>query len=277
LPVEIKILSKKELRNQKKKLVDEPPPRAVVSKGMDQQKNSEFMKTDVICNSNEKEHVEFRPSIDRTLEKAKQDAEEERLNAFNTVTPARVVQNHSSYCKGLKPVLIRLQKLLPGCTIMPGEISQGNNHCEEFELRFQRKTDDNTYKFVARSGQTIQDVSISIKNSEVFTEELICECIKKAIGDRTQQTEELSTADVDLSNYNRYRTYERQSFWKREHEQYHLKMKEQEHEVKRQQEIKKHTRRLATKGISSDVIEEYAERDIDIISGKNRSRHSMKG
>jgi hypothetical protein len=32
----------------------------------------------------------------------------------------RIVQNHSTYCEGLKPVLSKLQKRLPKCTILPG-------------------------------------------------------------------------------------------------------------------------------------------------------------
>ena len=49
---------------------------------------------------------------------------------------ANVPQNHSTHCDGLMQVIAKLQKKLSKCTIVAGEISSGNTHCEKFELRF---------------------------------------------------------------------------------------------------------------------------------------------
>ena len=87
---------------------------------------------------------------------------------------ARIVENHSTYCDGLKPVLYKLSKKLPkDCTILPGEISQVGSHCEQLELRFQRNIDDNTFKFVARNGSTTQDVIISVSTPETITKQVL--------------------------------------------------------------------------------------------------------
>lgn len=277
---ELKILSKKELRKQKKKLTQEECQESSMPKETDSLINStlveqSFISSPIIENVNSK----LERLIDTATEKAKQDATEERLNTSKMTAPARLVQNHSSYCEGLKPVLTRLRKTLSGCTLLPQEISRGKDHCEEFELRFQRMVDKNTYKFVARYGSTSQDVTISVPDAEFFTKELLCEGIEDAIISKSQQVqnqEGTSDNDIRFSTYNRVRESERQSFWRMEHQQDYLKVKKREDEIKRQQEITEHTRKLASKGVDSAAIEQYAERDIDIISGKNRGKCSMK-
>jgi len=74
--------------------------------------------------------------------------------ASESHSSARIVYNHSTHCPGLRPVLIRLQKYLPGATITPGKIASVANNAEEFELRFQRAESEGGYKFVARHGFT---------------------------------------------------------------------------------------------------------------------------
>jgi hypothetical protein len=192
------------------------------------------------------------------------------------VAPSRVVQNHSTYCAGLKPVLIRLQKLLPKCTIIPGALSQGEDHCEEFTLRIQRAIDTTAYKLVARNGYTSQDVIISTEGAMAINEESLIGSIATALESKALREDvQEPSSEICTSVYNREMHKGRQDFWREEHHAKHEKVKQHEQELKLEQKIEEQRRKLATKRIDRDQIEKYAKRDVAIISGDKRGKMSM--
>jgi hypothetical protein len=200
------------------------------------------------------------------------------IEALGSAGAARVVQNHSTYCEGLKPLLLKLQKRLPGCTIIPGEISRVTAHTEIFELRFQRRQDEHTYKFVARSGHTTQDLAISTAG-EVYSQEYVCETIKRVVSENQRSSVENSSAfsdNISISSYNRTVQQQRDSFWREEDREKHRRAKERETETRHEKRVEERARHLKTKGIKSALVQEYAERDVDILSGKTRTSHSMR-
>lgn len=261
IPEDPKPLSNKDLRKQKKQ-------------GVQPSNSTSKIQNDLAANIFNVKITALEKSLEKTREEAITDAKHEASST--SAEPARVVQNHSTYCEGLKPFLIRLQKHLPGCTIIPGEISQGKTHCEQFELRFQRMINEHTYKFVARNDRTSQDVSINTSNPQIFTQELICETIEKIIADKAESTETKKTSgDIPFGSYNRELHNARQTLWKEQHQAKHEQQKERETESNRQKEIDKQRRKLATKKVDPKILDQIAERDVDIKFGENRGKYSM--
>jgi Predicted metal-binding protein (DUF2103) len=188
----------------------------------------------------------------------------------------RIVQNHSTYCEGLKPILAKLQKHLPKCTILPGPLSQSSSHCETLELRLQRMLDESTYKLVARNGYTSQDVLISPVDTKLFNEELLKENIETVLADKKIFNPQAVSDDICLSQYNRGLAQARQNFWREQHQEQHQQIKEQEKEHKMAEQVKQQRRKLVNKSIPTEKLTDYAARDTQIISGKDRGKYSMR-
>lgn len=269
------ILSKKALRKQKREGVQQ---QIEYSSKQAEKEDFSLLSTEKSCLPNSNTDHESKKLMNRTREEALENSEKEKQSFFNEKKCARTVQNHSSYCEGLKPVLARLAKDLSNCTIIPGEISQSkSNEYPQLVLLFQRMSDEHNYKFVARRGHTVQDVLISVPDSQVYTEEFVCECIEKAIKGKVEREDEeiLEPDEIAMSSYNRIVAANRQGFWKGEHQEKHKASKEREKEIKKEEKIKKRSRILATKRIPSAEREQYAKRDEDIVSGKQRGKCGM--
>jgi len=191
--------------------------------------------------------------------------------------PARLVENHSTYCEGLRPVLVRLQSALPSCTIIPGKISCGESRYETLELHFQRAADSNTYKFVARNGGTAQDVMISVSDADKFTEAVVCERVEKVLAHALNRRASIEATEVDLplSAYNRSLAAERKNAWKPKHQKKHQEEMEKEKERKIEDKVRIFSRTLHTKGLPAGEVEACAARDVKIVSGESRGKHSM--
>lgn len=210
-------------------------------------------------------------------QQASDDVKAESLSKPTSTNRARIIENHTTYVEGLKTVLVRLSQLLPGSTIIPGELTQLSNKVEELELRFQRTlVDEHTHKFVARNGYTAQDVSISVTNHEKFTKEFLSSSIEKIISDKSRKTvPSIDNKEVSLGLYNRVAVHEQQQLWKQAHKNHHQRTKLQQHNVKKNKIIQQQVRKLASKGLPSGQIRDYAERDVSIITGENRTKNSM--
>jgi hypothetical protein len=271
-----KILSKKELRKQKKE--NKQSENLTSDKPVE---STTFITNELAATNNisdEKKDM-WEKSLKKTKEIAINDAKQEASNTPPANESARVVQNHSTHCEGLKPILTRLGNALPNCTIIPGPISPGNSHYEEFELRFQSIADEktHTYKFVARKGYTSQDVLISTSNPEVFTEELIRETVENVLAAKKHKPIETKQTNnnIQWSSFNRTFHKESQNLWRERHQQNHQQQIQHEKEIERQKKIDSQIRTLVTKNVDPRVLQETAERDVDIISGELRGRYSM--
>jgi hypothetical protein len=62
---------------------------------------------------------------------------------------------------------------------------------------------------------------------------------------------------------------------KKKHQEQHEVLKEQEKIIKRKKKVKEQSRALANKNIPIAERKQYAERDVDILSGKVRGKYSM--
>lgn len=263
------VLSKSELRKQKKQQRKEKKPQLKA--------NAEIVKTKAPDST--PSAPTSQSTTKKLLDELKNVVADEKRNIASAATSGRLVQNHSTHCEGLIPVLTRLTKQLSGCTIVPGELSQGKDHCEEFELRFQRAIDDNTYKFVARKGCTKQDVTISVSDAKLITKEIICDSIQRATTKQPKTANHQSTDnDIPLSTYNRVVKQARSNVWKSVHQKQTEENNKREKEALRQAKVKQQARKLKTKNLPSDKLQAYAERDVSIIAGaKNmRTSNSMK-
>lgn len=174
-------------------------------------------------------------------------------------------------------MLLRLSKQLSGCTITPGRLSTVQSKTDSFVLEFQRATDKHTYQLVARNGHTAQDVLISVSDTEIYSEEVIKEKIAQAQErNLPEKVKPTHTEDVCSSQLNRAVHSARQSFWRNEHQEKDAYQKARDKEAKKQMVLKEQERKLAGKDIPSGAVADYAARDVDIISGNNRTKNSMK-
>lgn len=217
---------------------------------------------------------------DKTREMVLESSAKEELEAI-TNKPGRLVENHHTYCEGLRPVLQRLQKSLPKCTIVPGIITQTDQaRREHLEVEVKAGNDDHTFKLIARNGQTVQKLKISFPSKQtMFTIDYLTECINSALSPHSDQND--SSSDqldslINYAGYNRQLHDERSNRWKKTNEEMHRKTLESQRTAKREKEEKKQARILATKGVDSEVIPAMAKRDLDILSGENRTKNSMK-
>jgi len=230
-------------------------------------------------NASDKAYAEKSPQPkDHTMEKALADAEQEQKSTSRQPSVGRIVTNHTTYCEGLKPVLTRLQRNLPGCTIQCGELKQKkDSKTETLELSFKRATDEHIFKFVARKGYTVQEVLISVPKASIVSQDIVCDAVEKALGEKLKQPKAPSKEEEDLSysQYNHTRYAERQSFWKDEHQQKHQAEKAKTRQAEKEKKIQEQSRKLATKGVAREQREENATRDVEIISGEKRGKYSM--
>jgi hypothetical protein len=180
---------------------------------------------------------------DTTKKLAELSLEQERNTS--TIAKTRIVQNHSTYCEGLRPVLARLQRFLPKCTIIPGALSQGKSHYEELTLRLQRAIDTHTYALVARNGYTSQE-------------------------DLQENPGEICT-----SLFNHEKQKARQTLLREQHHEKSIRDKQHEQQLEEEKKVDQQRRKLKTKAVDPNHIDDLAKRDVAIISGKSRSKHSM--
>lgn len=190
---------------------------------------------------------------------------------------ARIVYNHSTHCPGLRPVLVRLQKALPGCTITPGQLTTVANNAEQFELRFQREESDGGFKFVARSGSTAQDVFITITDKVESPEMMVREAVERAMVDNLDKNKDYRPDDdIPSSVHNRAVAEARNNLWREQQKVRDEEIRQREKEAKEKKKIDVRARTLATKDIDRRQVETHAKRDEEIVSGHARGKKSMK-
>lgn len=100
------------------------------------------------------------------------------------------------------------------------------------------------------------------------------ENIEKANSDNTQaKKNQKQEEDLALSYYNRTLGKERQTFWKTQHKEQSQREKTQEKTEKKAQKIARQRKKLVSK-VPRDQVQDYAERDVEIIAGNSRTRYS---
>jgi hypothetical protein len=274
----VTILSKKELRKLNKENNNSNTPHLAekIKKQQDKVSTSEENFIHAYKPFQEPDREEYKRSNHDCQQLVAEDIAKEKAH---TGEYARIVENHSTYCNGLKPVLYKLSKKLPkDCTILPGEISQVGSHYEQFELRFQRNIDYNTFKFVARKGSTTQDVTISVSTPETITEQVLINHIEDVIENifSPEDGRNNNNTNIPLSDYNREKDKALKNSWKEQHQDQHQETKQKQKQAKQQQLVDEQARTLKTKGLKASEVESYALRDVNIKSGKNRTKSSMK-
>ncbi|KAJ1540249.1 hypothetical protein HK096_011174 [Nowakowskiella sp. JEL0078] len=183
---------------------------------------------------------------------------------------AKIVENHSTYCPGLRQLLAKLQKDLPLATLIPGALSTSKANSEQFELRFQRHT-ENHYKFVARSGHTVQDLEIVVKDAQAYSVEIVCSKINDIIDGRKQYCESSGDSYGNPSQLNHTIAEAESQIWKERAQEKHQRERGHQQVIKKELKIKKQESKLANKNLNKFERRMYAERDVAIINGDART------
>lgn len=198
------------------------------------------------------------------------------LDEQNEVSAVHIPNNHSTHCPGLNAVCIKLTKLLPPkSTITRGKLYHAQSHAEEFELRYQRP-EDNAYKFLARSGHTVQEVFIIVPEESLTIDEIVTH-IKNILQEIEEKQGEEKPTSVDLlsPNQNRVIAEALADQWRGRAKLQSEKEKAADKEAKERQRIAEQAKKLEAH-VGKAQAEEFAERDVAIITGKDRTKHSMK-
>jgi hypothetical protein len=167
-----------------------------------------------------------------------------------------------------------LQKLLPGCKIIPGKLSTVESKAEEFALRFQ-STYESSYKFVARKGTTTQDLVIVVSNTKIYTQKIVQEKVDEALAPKSQAVSDKTDIPI-LSNYNRIKFQTSRALHKASVEKKQEHSQEKGKKVIEGKKVEDRARTLRTKGLDQDTAPQVAKRDESIVSGNERTRNSMK-
>lgn len=88
----------------------------------------------------------------------------------------RTIHTHSSYVPGLKDLCRRLEKLAEVKVVHPGVISSVSAHAEAFEMKLQRAdegVDSQKFKFAARTGHQVQDLTIVLKSGLTLDDDAV--------------------------------------------------------------------------------------------------------
>ena len=107
------------------------------------------------------------PSAEKTKLPELRPAAESAAAAAAQEPGGRTIHTHSSYVPGLKDLCRRLEKLAEVKVVHPGAISSVSAHAEAFEMKLQRAgegVDSQKFKFAARTGHQVQDLTIVLKS-----------------------------------------------------------------------------------------------------------------
>ena len=96
----------------------------------------------------------------------------------------RTIHTHSSYVPGLKDLCRRLEKLAEVKVVHPGAISSVSAHAEAFEMKLQRAdegVDSQKFKFAARTGHQVQDLTIVLKSGLTLDDDAVRSLVDNAM------------------------------------------------------------------------------------------------
>lgn len=108
----------------------------------------------------------------------------------------RTIQTHSSYVPGLKDLCRRLEKLAEVKVVHPGAISTVDAHTEAFEMKLQRAGEgvaSQKFKFAARTGRQVQDVTIVLKPGLALDDD----AVRTLVDDAMQQPRTQAPSSYD--------------------------------------------------------------------------------
>ena len=96
----------------------------------------------------------------------------------------RTIHTHSSYVPRLKDLCRRLEKLAEVKVVHPGAISSVSAHAEAFEMKLQRAdegVDSQKFKFAARTGHQVQDLTIVLKSGLTLDDDAVRSLVDNAM------------------------------------------------------------------------------------------------
>lgn len=96
----------------------------------------------------------------------------------------RTIHTHSSYVPGLKDLCRRLEKLAEVKVVHPGAISSVSAHAEAFEMKLQRADEgvgSQKFKFAARTGHQVQDLTIVLKSGLTLDDDAVRSLVDNAM------------------------------------------------------------------------------------------------
>lgn len=202
---------------------------------------------------------------------------------------SRVVENHSTWAVGLKPLVDKIvsHPLLTkfALCINPGVLSTDSTYRQVGHLD-EQETRGQTLRFAWRKGRQVQELTVTVKDCGI-TED-VKRLISQIALDHSLHSKQMQGKRVGITNDHvapRDEKLERQRYWsavnKQQLIQKHRKKIEKENEDKEAKKVGERAKKLlVASGNQGDVnrrtVKDYAIRDEGIVSGKCRSRFSMR-
>jgi hypothetical protein len=188
----------------------------------------------------------------------------------------RTVTIDQTHIHGLLPVITRLEKELTGCKIILGLSEIFPDKVETFELNVQKTKDkDNKYKCIAREGTSSKEIFI-VDSIGYLTEESLQDKINMVLEDKFKKLTVCDKPnDSSPSMYNRSLHFQLSTSWKEQHRTETERIKDQEKQAEIEKRISERGKKLKSK-VGRDSVQDYAKRDDSIVTGKTRTKNSMK-
>lgn len=213
----------------------------------------------------------------QALEKLRNEKQKE--SSVKTVR-CRIIENHSTYCEGLKQILRNLQQKHSHIieTIIPGALHQVSSASEDFFLRIQRGGDvshNNAIKCVAGKGKTRQDVAFVLRNVNCGDD--LEAAIEAEISNQRRREVHLDSIEIPETNINKDVFVMEKDLWKQEHKEKHMRNKQKQKMLKEKKALAKRRRKLKGKAAKEKIdVNALADRDERIVNGKKRGKHAMR-
>jgi hypothetical protein len=202
---------------------------------------------------------------------------QENKAPITSIDNTRTATIDQAHIHGLLPVITRLEKELTGCKIILGSSDISPNKVETFELNVQKiKEEDNKYKCIAREGTNSKEIFI-VDSIGYLTEESLQDKINMVLEDKFKKLTVCNKPNDSSSPsiYNRSLHFQLSTSWKEQHKAETERIKDQEKQAEIEKRISERGKKLKSK-VGRDSVQDYAKRDDGIVTGKTRTKNSMK-
>jgi len=146
------------------------------------------------------------------------------------------------------------------------------------ELNVQKtKDEDNTYKCIAREGTSSNEIFI-VDSIGYLTEDSLQDKINMVLEDKFKKLivyDKPNDYSSSPSIYNRSLHFQLSTSWKEQHKAETERIKDQEKQAEIEKRISERGKKLKSK-VGRDSVQDYAKRDDGIVTGKTRTKNSMK-
>lgn len=188
------------------------------------------------------------------------------------MTTCNITNNHSTHCDGVMKFVVKLSKY-PGIKrITPAQLEKCSFNTQVFDVKI-IKNEEKSWFLLARKGTTIQH--IIVVSSGLVTSTILQDIIDNILCESRSYSSHNELKDFVYSNVNKELKREKMLEWKIKHKEKHKETNNNEKLKKKEKMLNIRKKKLKGK-VNKALISDFSKRDHDIVSGKTRTKNSLK-